>query len=287
MRYILALLLLTACGGGGGNAEPNLPTPATYRTDLKYTYYGQMAETGMQLSETIDHINMVFASRWWGPHQQLAEIILATNAGIPVILDMPEPYQSTYGVNDPFDLVAAEVRVRARFAQLRTAGVLSNIPVIYMVDEPELYGWTAQNQIDTNAMMRRVMTEFDMTAKLAVVYSIRAFGSWPGIETYDWVGFDAYDAGTRIFNPGAEYDQLKAVLKPHQKIILVPGGCDKWRTDPTQFSNKAHQDFQVALVLPFVWRDNTDPANGAFAGIRSNGMAPAYKAVGLSIKRGH
>lgn len=270
MRRGLLVLLATAlfsCGSGGGSPEPSIPPPVVYRTDLLYGYYGQMAD-GAQLAETIDHVNLVMASRWWGPAQQMADVIAATNAGIPVMLDMPEN---------------SEQEVRQRLGEFKTAGVAHNIIAIYRYDELDINGPSATVVQEANATLRRVAAEYGMYPKLATVYSVRAVGVWPAIGTWDWVGVDEYDAGARIFTNGT-YDSLKQNLRADQKIILIPGGCDKWRTDPTQFMNKAQQDKQVALLLPFVWRDNADPANGAFAGIRSNGMAPVYRAVGLKVK---
>jgi len=268
MCRFLSLLLLASCGGGGKAPEPNIPAPVVLRTALLFGYYGQMAD-GAQLGETIDHVNLVMASRWWGPAQQMTDVIQATNAGIPVMLDMPEN---------------SEQEVRQRLNEFKTAGVLHNIIAIYRYDELDINGPSASVVREANATLRRVAAELGVAPKLATIYSVRAVGSWPAIDSWDWVGVDEYDAGARIFTNGT-YDSLKQSLRPEQKILLIPGGCDKWRTDPTQFMNKAQQDLQVAVILPFVWRDNTDPANGAFAGIRSNGMAPAYRAVGLQIKR--
>jgi len=266
--------------------ESNIPAPITPRTDLLFGYYGSypaMDGNPSQFEETKDHINLFIASRWYGPEPQLAQIIEATNAGTPVMLDMAEPYQIGYNVNEPFDIAAAEIRVRTRFQQLADAGVLKNIVAIYPVDEPELFGWTELQVVDTNNMIRRVLAEFGQTAKLAIFYT-NAF-TWRGVGSFDWVGFDDYGSGTKIFTNG-DYNKLKKVLRPDQRIMLIPGGCDIWRADPTQWYNKANEDQQVIALIPFVWRDNVDPKNDANAGIRSNGMAPAYRAIGMRIKTG-
>jgi len=265
-------------------AEPNIPVPTTLRTDLLFGYYGSYpAYPGIpsQLDETVDHINLFFASRWYGPDSQLDQMSKATHAGIPIMLDMPEPYQIDYNINIPFDIVAAEIRVRNRFQQLQQANILQNIIAIYPVDEPELFGWTAEQVIDTNAMIRRVLSEFNHTAKIAIFYT--ASWKWTGVQSFDWVGFDNYGPGAKIFTNG-DYEKLLAVLRPDQQTMLIPGGCDIWHEHPAQWFNKAQQDTRVAVLMPFVWRDNTDPEQDATIGIRSNGLAEEYRAVGLKIK---
>jgi len=256
------------------------PAPTKLRTDLYYGYFGSSEE---QLAETKDHINFFMAAQWGGPDVQLKQVIEATAAGIPVMLDFSEPYKKYFVGAVPFDIAEGEIRVRNRFKELQDAGVLHNIIALYPVDEPELYGWTAEQIRATNEMLRRVMAEFNMSAKLAIFYT--AAFTWMGVETYDWVGFDNYDAKENIFSNG-DYLKLKKVLRSDQKIILIPGGCDKWQTDPTLFFNKAQADSQVVAIMPFIWLDNADPANGAFAGIRSNSMNAAYKSVGMKIKTG-
>lgn len=256
LLILITCALVLACSGGGATASGPAPqAPTVLRKDLKFGYFGST------LSEVVDHTNIYFATGWREDQQQ--QIVDAVNAGLPVILYL-------HGV--------AEDYVRTQFDALKKAGVLANIVAIYPIDEPR----EAAPVVATNAMLRRVMAEYGMSAKLMVIYSV---GSYPAIESYDWVGFDNYPAGSSIFTNG-DYNKFKSLLRPDQRIVLVPGGCDRWRNDPEPFFNVAETDPQVLMVMPFTWIDDADPANGATAGIRSNGMAPAYKSAGLRIKNG-
>ena len=282
----VAMFLITACGGSGAVSDPGLsavaPSTTAYRKDLKYGYYGS---NDAQLSETVDHINIFMAANWGGqiPESQLSQMIAAKNAGIPIIMDLPEAWQPIKGVFS-YDPARAQLRVTDRFAELERAGVLHSIVAFYPRDEPDLPGSSvpAEQVIATNTMIRKVMADFKVTAKLAVIYA--PTWTWPGIESYDWVGFDQY--GVNIFTNGS-FNKLKSVINKNgrvdQKIILVPGGADKWAEDPIPFFNQATLDPDVIMIMAFIWLDNADPTNGAFAGIRSNKMNAAYKSVGMKI----
>ncbi len=97
----------------------------------------------------------------------------------------------------------------------------------------------------------------------------------PGISTFDWCGVDNY--GADIFNNG-NYNTLLAQMRPEQKTIYVPGGGNPWREDPMPWYTRALQDQRCAMIMPFIWLD----VEGR-QGIRSNGMAPQYEAVGSLI----
>lgn len=269
---MMILVMLPACSGGV--SEPNIaPTPiANQRTDLLYGYFGS---TPTQLGETVDHVNIYFAAVWDGPAAQLQQMIDAKNAGVPVIVDF-----GGQEIRAPFSVAESEPRVRARLAIFRDAGVLQSIYAIYPHDEPELHGMTHDDVLAMTSMVRRVAAEFGINPKLATFYT--PSWKWPGVGSFDLVGFDNYDAGAKIFTNG-DYDKLKAALRPDQQIMLIPGGADKWRADPDQFFNMAQQDPQVKILMPFLWRDLADPANGAMAGIRSNGLADKYRSVGMQI----
>ena len=261
MKRILLTLLLASCGGGSGGNAP--PQELVQRTDgLYFTYYG--GEQG-QVAAVAEHTNLMHSIPWDGPDVQIAEMQQAKARGIGIMLDLPEAWSTG----------TSEIAVRARFQQLQALDLISSVKAIYPVDEPDLAG-LGTNQIGTtNAMIRRVMAEFGMNVPIAVIYS--ASFTWPGIQHYDWVGFDNYDAN--IFGNG-DYNRLKAVVRKDQRILLVPGGADKWRQDPAPFLAQAQKDGQVIAILAFIWRDNSDPARGASLGIKSNGMKRAYCAAG-------
>lgn len=291
-NFILAVLVaavLSSCGGGS-SPPADLPKPTTLRTDLYYGYYGSYSSRmllgenqGDQLTEVKDHTNLFMASRWGGPAEQITQLQEATAAGMAIVLDFPEPYEIQYGTTAPRDLVAAEIRVRTRLKQLNDLGLLKNVVSLYPQDEPEQFNIGNDWINETNAMIRRVAAEFSFTPKLSVFYTYKQ--QWPGISTYDWVGFDNYDQGDKIFTDGS-YNAMKAKLRPDQSIMLIPGGCDKWRNQPEQFYYMAQNDKQVKVLMPFLWRDNADPGAGAGRGIRSNGLDFVYRQTGLKIKNG-
>ena len=257
MNRILLLLFLASCGGGGGGSSTAIQEIITPRKDLLYGYYGGCPQC---LDETKGHINLYHVTHWDG--DGIADMQRAKAFGIGVMLDLPEAYQS-------------EAAVRARLQTLQALDLLGNIKAIYPIDEPDAAGISAERIGFVNAMVRRVAAEFNLDVPLAVTYS--ALFTWPGIQYYDWVGFDNYDAN--IFTNG-DYARLKSVIRADQRILLVPGGADKWRQDPSPYLAKAQQDLQVVAIIAFIWRDNADPKNGAHAGIRSNGMAKAYCSTG-------
>lgn len=268
----LVVLLTATIFSCGGSPESNIPPPTTVRTDLLFGYIGS---SNTQLAETSDHVNIFFAGTWDGQEAQLSQAMFASSLGLPIMLDVADQ------VGLPFDAASAEVRTRTRLQQLQLANVLGSVKAFYF-DEPDLNNrMSSADVVAMNSMLRRVAGEFGATPALATIYT--AGFTWPGVSSFDWVGFDNYGAGSSIFVNG-DYGKLKAALFPTQRIILVPGGADPWRTDPTQFFNMAQQDLQVIAVMPFAWPDGTTKDWGA--GIRSNGMAPAYKAVGLRIKNG-
>ena len=289
MEIIIVLLLIAGIVAGcyvlPNHDQAPIPTPTNARSDLKFAYYGSypgIDGAPSQLDETRENVNLFMASRWWGPDSQLAQGMDAARAGLLLLWDLPEALQPGYGANDPasYDLAAAEVRVRARLQQLLLAGILRQVTAFFIVDEPELAGWTSQQLRDTAAMVRRAQADVLSAAPLAVVYSTIA--DWPAIEEFELVGINRYDES--VFNSG-DFTRLKAALRPDQKIMLYPGGAANWKQDPAPFFNVAQTDPQVWGIVAFVWRDDYS-ITGWGQGIRSNGMAPAYNAIGQKIKNG-
>lgn len=275
MRAILLSLLLCACGGGG-SPEPNYPAPQTLRSDLLYGYFGgKLAEVG-------DHINLHLVQTWYGQDWQLQEVIQAHAQGIPVMLDIADQ------LGLPVDVDAAEGRLRARLGQIQAAAAIKSIAALYF-DEPDLNNRVSPETVRAmNAMQRRVAGEFGITPKIATIYT--AGHTYPGLDSYDWVGFDRYEVGAQIFTNG-DYDKLTAAIQATGKpigIFLVPGCADPWKNDPTQFFNLAQQDKRVIGILVFAWPAGNEAgrANGWGAGCRANSLTSTYKSIGLRIKRG-
>ena len=76
------------------------------------------------------------------------------------------------------------------------------------------------------------------------------------------------------------YLQLKASLMSHQKTIIVPGGA--YGQHPKPFMDFANGNEEVAVVMPFIWFDDTT-GMAQVPGIRSGPLKDAYVAAGLSV----
>lgn len=270
LTALLAAAILAACGGGGGSGEATVSPVATLAPlpptspprEILYGYYASCDSCNAEMAR---HVNLIHVPNWSDLNTTIRYLSEARTYGVKnILLGVPQLYHAP----DP------EAVLRAFFTTLRGANALTNISALYPQDEPDLKKIPAETVIAKNALLRRVMAEFPELAatRLAVIYT--NFRQWPGIESYDWVGFDDYPAGEKVFAAGGLYEALKARLRPDQRILLVPGGADPWQQDPAEFFAKAIEDPQVVAVLPFIWYDFADKDVGK--GIRSNGMARVY-----------
>lgn len=280
MRRLLAFIascIASVVGLLGCNESSSTPTaapsaippgPVQSRAGLLYGYYGSMPG---QVAETSDHVNLQWVSPWGASGDGLLEVKTrlkeAREARIEcVVLDIPMAY-------------VGEADVRSYFDALHAEGLIdSRICALYPVDEPDLVGHSAEEVRVTNAMLRRVAKDYPFIANvpLAVIYTAK--GEWPGIETYDWVGFDDYDRGAGVLS-NSTWVSLKAHLRPEQRVLLVPGGA--FGQDPQPFYDKAQADPQVVAVIAFIWFDHWD---GDKQGIRSLPVRGQYVGVGQRIK---
>ncbi len=262
---VLLALVLAACGGGGG-VRPD-PVPSPQRTDLLMAYYGGCDTCA---NETKDHTNL-YMTRPWGPGgpswvtEAMAQVQQAVSNGQKVMLGLP-------GLYDPGGTDSAWNALQS----IKNGGLASSVVALYPIDEPDVNGKTDAEVTAMNAVLRKALSDLGMTASLAVIYGCPT-GKRPGLASYDWVGCDEYDAGCGTAN-GSQYRALKASLRADQRIMLIPGGANPWRQDPTCFLNAANADLQVVVIMPFLWVPWDQP------GIRINGMSPPYVSVGKSIK---
>lgn len=274
IRYMLAgvFSVLVGCGGGGPTVETGvaIPQPGDTRT-LYYGYYG----TGPgQIAETGDHTNLHIELGWAGEAASFASIAEAKKATIFGL----QSY--VWNWNPGFTLhAAAETNIRGVLPRLRDAGLLHYIVALYPVDEPNL---NVSNRTDLPVvvdMVKRVAKEFPELANVKIASIYAANGDYPYLTMFDWVGLDDYSLGAEIL--GATYNTFKGHLRSDNRIMLVPGGY--LGQNPQPFIDKALNDAQVVAVIPFIWIDNADPANGVVQGIRSNGSAPSYIAAGKCV----
>ncbi len=249
-------------------------------TQLYFSYYGGMQE------EIFDYENMVFATTWG--HDQTDWIVDAmTRAkakGITAAICSVDylVYTNAAGGGRKLYMGAAQAtpKITAFFDTLKAAGLLDMVKALYPIDEPDLYGIPASDIQEANANLRAVAANYPELKgiKLSVTYSGNR--NWVGLEYYDWVGIDHYEDGSFILL--SQYPQLIEQLTPKQRLVVVPGGANPWRTPIEPFYEYAQQEPRVVLIMPFIWQDNY--GNGNQLGIQGNGLAPSYNAVATQIR---
>ena len=203
LAVLIASLILFACGGGGGGSStPDSPLGPS----RPGVYYGYYATCPTCLSATQDHINLIWETRFDGDlmFSDMAQ------AKLPTVLDVD-------------GLAWTEAELSAYFTALQAANVLQYVVALYPVDEPDVNHVGEVQMQGIAVTLRKVASEFYelRDVKLAVIYG--AGSNRPGISAFDWVGFDNYDAGTGVL--GDQYYAFKALLRPDQRIILIPGGA--------------------------------------------------------------
>lgn len=252
----LATLLLS-CGGGGSSSSDVAympPPPTVQRHDILYGYF---LDFNNQNAETAGTVNLAHESGWFGDDATIASM---RQHNLPTMLSVR------------LDTLPATL------THLQQAGVLHQVIALYPVDEPDL-NMTDQDVLTQNATIRQIASGYPelVNVKLAVIYANR--GTFPGIASYDWIGMDNYPLGSAILISPL-WTRMVGLLRPDQRIILVPPGGDPWRQDPEAFRRYAHENPQVVLVLPFMWAQQL-PSTAQ--GIGTNGMAPVYNALGLEL----
>ena len=280
MRWLLLLLplLLIGCGGGGGSSSPAPSTPAVVRTiPIAYGYFGI---DGDQIAETADHVSYVLAPDWgdwtlpgydtFRIGQIIAQLQEAKARGIKDAWVMvgfltmtQKPGCTDICVSPRPDGIQ---RLLAFRAQLQALGLDDMVRALYPIDEPELHGLDNATLTALLIAIKQAWPE----PLLAVVYGDTQ--TYPGLSAYDLIGKDKYGDGANVLN------QLPPI-GGGQRHIIVPGGANPWRNDPQPFLDYAKQHADVYAICAFEWFDRTDGQ-----GIRSNGMADKYRAIGLALK---
>jgi hypothetical protein len=270
---LIVALPLAGCGGGGGGGggtSPVPPPPVVARADLSYGYFGTV---GNQIAETADHVTFVHVGDW-GDWDTPAGREAITQAQIAMLQEA-----QARGVHDAWVMVgylvfdsAYHYRGIAELAVFRqrieALGLAPMVKALYPVDEPELHALGGET-------LTAILGELRVTwpgPKLAVIYGDH--GAFPAIDAYDIVGMDNYG----VFAPIAP-------VHPGQSVVLVPGGSDPWRDNPQPWLDEAESNPNIVGIIAFVWFDSFNGLSSTH-GIRSNGMAAAYTAVGRKVKAG-
>lgn len=281
----LSLFLLSGCklSSGGLNTPPPLPadpgSPPIIASSRKGLYYGYYGAENNQISETLDHVNLLFEGGWDGFDASIDRMI---KSGLPTIFTITSCVYTGQHHNVYLGKEIAQRNLRDLFDKLRQKGVLKNIVGLYPIDEPDLVNLSAEVVIQVNSDIREIIAEYNELKDCKLVVTYTGSELYPGIESYDIIGFDDYDMREKIFEEGNKYDRLRSKLREDQMLTLFPGGSDPWRTNPSAFYIKAQSDLKVWAIIPFIWFDNAGTSTNK--GIRSNGVASWYSAYGRAIK---
>lgn len=247
------------------------PEPAALRTDLEFWYYG--IQPG-EHDAVAGHVTMIHESGWYVDAQGIATSM--RSHGMRTMLTVQEALWDGNRVHDD-----AAGRLHALFDTLRDAGVLHQVVALYVIDEPDGRNCSHEEVVRACVLLRQVALDYPALAgvKLAVTYSYK--GTLPGIDALDWVGLDDYGLGSGVL-VSKQWRQMMSRLRMDQRCFVVPGGADPWRQGPEAFRRYAHSTPQCVGIMPFMWgsRDDSGEKN---AGIKSNGMAPVYEALGRGI----
>lgn len=251
------------------------------RDTIHYGYYGDMA---FQFEETKDHINTAWIACWdrhpltWADcmFQRVAQ---ASVAGKKSVIMMTN---DTY-IDRKLNYKALE-ELDELLLKLSGTDYLKDVVAIYPTDEPDGSEISPDEIAKTNNAIRNIMSKYPALKNTALAVFYTGSEKYPGIQYYDWVGFDEYHIGERAL--GAKYNRMVNKLRPDQRTIIIPGGCDKWRQDPRPFVDFALTNNRVVAVVPFIWIDNAAPGNDDVGlGIRSNGLKELYKEAGLALNK--
>lgn len=253
---------LVCCGGGGGGGSSSTPevTPSTPRTDR--VLFGYFGDDATSVPETKDHISVDFITCFGATAPELTACVakrMLQSQFKAIVTIAPLAYQGI--VESP----TLKADLRAFLMGLQSAKVLDRVIALYPYDEPDIVGISDATANRVNTDIRGVSSEFPELSgvKLAVIYSDHAR---PGFVTYDWVAWDRYGAGLGALS-------LYTQLLPGQRKMLLPGGS--YGEDPGPWLTAACADPLVVAIIGFLWVDG-----GPVTGIRSNGMAPLYRAAG-------
>lgn len=272
VALVIVALLLGGCSGGSGGGAIPIPPAVVPLILSPGTLFGYFGILGTQLADTAKHVNLAYCMDWsdwddpaareWMADTIIAQLTEAKARGIPnsIVAVGFLTFTKAYAYRGTAELVAFRDRCAAAGLQPTALSIL---------DEPDVYKVP-------DALMAQAATEIRAAwpgPKLAVIYGQNRH--YPGIAAFDWAGMDHY--GVDIFANGDVAD-LKAHLRPEQRVILVPGGASPWKESPQAFVRHANTDSQVAAIVGFIYGDGwgNDPTN---VGIEGNGMLAQYGAI--------
>lgn len=253
----------------------DVPTPKVFRTDLLYGYYGCELN---QVKQVKDHVNLHWESQFNGATRASDDINEMQRF---TILDVM--HQLFYKFTDKgrnyrlYD--NAESKLILFLNYLQETGALKYVKALVPIDEPNINCINDEELSRACDIIQRVAAGYPELngVKLACIYAPKPtpFGC---IERFDLVGVDDYELKSRVLQ--GIYQQLLKEKRPDAKTILLPGGG--FGQNPTPFINWAHNDHQVAIVLPFVWFGPREPRD-TWIGIGVGELKEQYVSAGKSL----
>lgn len=231
-------------------------------------YFGFYGSTPGQLDAVHGFTNLVWTSPWRGRDGQIDDLQQAQSRGLPCILDLT---WLLWSGRDYVGSAQARSQLREYFGQLKSLDLLRTVVALYAVDEPDLnLNNAVADTLTANRDVRVVLVEMAAELPIAVIYGNQGT---PGIESFDWIGRDDYERGGAQTLP----------LLPHQRLMIIAGGADKYRQQPDAFEAFANSHQEVVAFIAFIYDDYTDPGGAFRLGINHNGLLPAYRAAGCRI----
>lgn len=241
--------------------DPVIPAPTTPpRTDLLFGYFGAMDN---QAADTVGYVNLFWEDHFQGDAKSLSNILTAK---VPTVLSFGDQiYEKFQTSGRNYRITAnAEANLRAYLTMLQVGGALQYVKGATPFDEPNTNVAVGELQKGID-LIKKVAADYPELAglKLACIYAYQP-QTYDCIEQFDYVGIDDYSQMADILVDGS-YATLKAMLKPGQKTIIIPGGA--FGEDVTSFLNFAEGNPEVGAILAFVWFDAPTPADvNAIAG---------------------
>lgn len=278
---LAALLLaaaLVACGGGGSSSPVSgiIAPAAPPRHDLLMGYF---AGISLYVQEQVGHVNLYWAADFGTPTTDgvLEQMATLTQAkGLSTVISMPFCHTP---------VAQGESEARTWLQRLHNAGLLAGAVAVSWCDEADTVRsgqWSDADATAMTAAVRRGMATFPELTKTAIAGTFACdTGRTPGMAALDWVGCDHYPSGCGVLTKYVE--GLRSLLKPGQRLFLLPGGADPWRQDPACFENYANAHQEVVAIVPFIWQTVTDDGV-TYTGIRDNPTKPLYVEMGQRIK---
>lgn len=279
-RDFLALssVALTGCGGGiFGWSDVSIPLPAVLRTDLQYGYYFSLAG---QMAETKDHTSVYFWPQWTSIETLASELAQGSQ---DVMMDCAPQLTRPTGKDSRKALAPdAEVALRTRFTELRSAGLLHRVRYLTPFDEPNLFADSEADLLGALVILKRVAAEFQELSgvKYFCIYGSKAENLY-GLDQFDIVGIDNYEQLSEVLTKGAHADLMKRIHL-HQQVMVIPGAA--YYQDPAPFVAYAHSEPRCWGVLPFIWAHIPESADKeGWKGLSVQGPAEQerYRQAGL------